>query len=230
MVIYGAAPSSSLTIDSLTSRSPYQDHYINVPIDLSQVLFIATANTLDTISGPLLDRCEILRLPGYTQTDKLRIAKTYLIPKQLKANGLDGERCQIEEDALKRMIKGWTREAGVRSLERVIGAVGRAKAVEWSESRDASSNAYSAVVKEKDLEPILGSQIFDEEERDRIARRGVVYGLVVMGDGDGGILPVESAILPGSGLLRLSGSLGDVIKESAELALSWVSRFPLAGV
>lgn len=200
----------------------FMDHYINVPIDLSQVLFIATANTLDTISGPLLDRCEILRLPGYTQTDKLRIAKTYLVPKQLKANGLDAERCHIEDDALKRMIKGWTREAGVRSLERVIGAVARAKAVEWSENRDAASIGYSATVKEEHLEPILGSQIFDEEERDRTARRGVVYGLVVMGDGDGGILPVESAILPGSGLLRLSGSLGDVIKESAELALSWV--------
>ncbi|KAG8943336.1 hypothetical protein FRC00_011254 [Tulasnella sp. 408] len=200
----------------------FMDHYINVPIDLSQVLFIATANTLDTISGPLLDRCEILRLPGYTQTDKLRIAKTYLVPKQLKANGLDAERCHIEDDALKRMIKGWTREAGVRSLERVIGAVARAKAVEWSENRDAASIGYSGIVKEEHLEPILGSQIFDEEERDRTARRGVVYGLVVMGDGDGGILPVESAVLPGSGLLRLSGSLGDVIKESAELALSWV--------
>ncbi|KAG8989042.1 hypothetical protein FRB90_002436 [Tulasnella sp. 427] len=199
-----------------------EDHYINVPIDLSQVLFIATANTLDTITGPLLDRCEILRLPGYTQTDKLRIAKTYLIPKQLKTNGLDGERCQIEEDALKRMIKGWTREAGVRSLERVVGAVSRAKAVEWSEAQDSASNTYSAVVKEEHLENILGTQIFDEEERDRTARRGVVYGLVVMGDGDGGILPVETAVLPGSGQLRLSGSLGDVIKESAGLALSWV--------
>lgn len=122
------------------------------------------------------------------------------------------------------MIKGWTREAGVRSLERVIGAVVRAKAVEWSENRGAASIGYSGIVKEEHLEPILGSQIFDEEERDRTARRGVVYGLVVMGDGDGGILPVESAVLPGSGLLRLSGSLGDVIKESAELALSWVSR------
>ncbi|KAG8994663.1 hypothetical protein FRB90_000367 [Tulasnella sp. 427] len=200
----------------------FMDHYINVPIDLSQVLFIATANTLDTITGPLLDRCEILRLPGYTQSDKLRIAKTYLIPKQLKANGLDGKRCQIEDDALKRMIKGWTREAGVRSLERVVGAVSRAKAVEWSEAQDSASNSYSAVVKEEHLENILGTQIFDEEERDRTARRGVVYGLVVMGDGDGGILPVETAVLPGSGQLRLSGSLGDVIKESAGLALSWV--------
>ncbi|KAG8908806.1 hypothetical protein FRB99_003044 [Tulasnella sp. 403] len=207
----------------------FMDHYLNVPIDLSQVLFIATANTLDTISGPLLDRCEVLRLPGYTRTEKLQIAKTYLIPKQLKANGMDAERCVIEEPTLKKIISGWTREAGVRTLERRVGGVVRAKAVEWSEGQDDASSAanamrkpYSPLVKEDHLELILGPELFDGEERDKIARRGVVYGLVVMGEGEGGILPVETAILPGSGQLRLSGSLGEVIRESAELSLSWV--------
>ncbi|KAG8878843.1 hypothetical protein FRB97_002170 [Tulasnella sp. 331] len=229
----------------------FSDHYINVPIDLSQVLFIATANTLDTISAPLLDRCEALRLSGYTQSEKLKIAKRYLIPKQLRANGLQVEdasvssRCEVTDDAVKAVIGSYTREAGVRGLERQLGAVVRFKAVEWSEADrtattvtdasrdrslvvssssvlDASSPVYSPVVVEEDLEAILGPAIFEGEERNPEAKKGVVYGLVVMGEGEGGILPVETAILPGTGHLKLSGSLGDVIRESGELALSWV--------
>lgn len=196
---------------------------MNLPIDLSQVLFIATANTLDTISAPLLDRCEVIRLPGYTSTEKLRIARAYLIPKQLNANGMNSESCQVEEGSVTRIIRGWTREAGVRNLERLVGAVIRAKAVEWSEHQ---SGEWDPVVREADLERILGPERFDREERETKSRQGVVYGLVVMGEGEGGILPVETAILPGTGQLRLSGSLGEVIRESAELALSWVSSRP----
>lgn len=222
-----------------------QDHYINVPIDLSQVLFIATANTLDTISAPLLDRCEVLRLTGYTQTEKMKIAKRYLIPKQLRANGLLDEfaqessssKCEITDGAVKRVIGGYTKEAGVRGLERQLGAVARFKAVEWSEGvHDMAdrehveqvvvgpSSKYTPAVTESDLEMILGPPRFDGEERDTVMKSGVVYGLVVMGEGEGGILPVETALLPGSGQLKLSGSLGDVIRESADLALSWVSH------
>jgi len=205
------------------------------------VLFIATANTLDTISAPLLDRCEAISLTGYTQVEKLKIAKRYLIPKQLVVNGLgDGSRCEITDAAVKRVIGGYTREAGVRGLERQLGAVSRYKAVEWSESFSSSTSdgassvvvavdsRYSAVVGDDDLERILGPARFDREERDAVSKRGVVYGLVVSGGGEGGILPVETAVLPGTGHLKLSGSLGEVIRESAELALSWVKSHAYA--
>ncbi|KAF9074465.1 Lon protease C-terminal proteolytic domain-containing protein [Rhodocollybia butyracea] len=241
----------------------FNDHYINVPIDLSQVLFICTANTLETISAPLLDRCEIVVLPGYTYDEKLHIARKFLLPKQLKSNGLTDEHVKFTEEALKAVATRYTREAGVRTLERSIGSVVRFKAVEWAECLDAidahdgkitineaSSSAdlsvinlddsskkalYKPLVEESELEAILGIARWEDgeenlAERNRGSRRGIVYGLVVMGQGEGGILPVETIVVPtgnksGSGeggRLRLTGSLGDVIKESGELALSWV--------
>ncbi|KDQ24068.1 hypothetical protein PLEOSDRAFT_1048574 [Pleurotus ostreatus PC15] len=215
----------------------FNDHYVNVPIDLSQILFICTANTLETISAPLLDRCEVIQLSGYTHDEKLHIARRYLLPKQLKANGLTNAEVEITEPALLRIATGYTREAGVRTLERAIGAVIRWKAVEWAEwaeDNDATSQAlikadvkqgeYKRLVEENELEKILGIARWDGDERDREERRGVVYGLVVMGQGEGGILPVETIIVPGQGGLKLTGSLGDVIKESGELALSWVKK------
>ncbi|KDR78343.1 hypothetical protein GALMADRAFT_138444 [Galerina marginata CBS 339.88] len=220
----------------------FNDHYINVPIDLSQVLFICTANSLETISAPLLDRCEIIQLSGYTYDEKMHIARRFLLPKQLKANGLDAGHVTITEPALLHVATQYTREAGVRSLERAIGAVVRYKAVEWAEHLDSASHAasssadgpvalssskraYDNVVEEHQLEKILGIARWDGEEREREERRGVVYGLVVTGQGEGGILPVETIALPGSGRLKLTGSLGDVIKESGELALSWVKTY-----
>ncbi|KAF8154157.1 Lon protease C-terminal proteolytic domain-containing protein [Crassisporium funariophilum] len=231
----------------------FNDHYINVPIDLSQVLFICTANSLETISAPLLDRCEIIQLSGYTYDEKMHIAKRFLLPKQLAANGLDASHITITEPALLHIATRYTREAGVRSLERAIGGVVRYKAVEWAEHLDAiaddgASSSFSAsregeshgedadgvvvkkkhyerMVEEQELEKILGIARWDGEEREREERRGVVYGLVVMGQGEGGILPVETIALPGTGKLKLTGSLGDVIKESGELALSWVKTY-----
>ncbi|OBZ74418.1 Lon protease 2, peroxisomal [Grifola frondosa] len=215
----------------------FNDHYINVPIDLSQVLFICTSNTLDTISAPLLDRCEIIQLSGYTYDEKTHIARRFLLPKQLQANGLTAEHVTLTESALMHIATYYTREAGVRSLERAIGAVVRYKAVEWAEHADSigidnagavpsssgmKTKAYNSVVEECELEKILGIARWDEEEREREERRGVVYGLVVTGMGEGGILPVETIAVPGSGKLKLTGSLGEVIKESGELALSWV--------
>ncbi|KAJ6496776.1 ATP-dependent protease La [Mycena vulgaris] len=213
----------------------FNDHYINVPIDLSQVLFICTANSLETISGPLLDRCEIVQLSGYTYDEKMHIARRFLLPKQLSANGMDANQVELTEPALMTIATEYTREAGVRSLERAIGAVVRYKAVEWAEHVDEQENKvqaaeerkdkgreYSAVVEESELEAILGIARWDGEERDREERRGVVYGLVVMGQGEGGILPVETIAVPGAGRLKLTGSLGEVIKESGEIALSWV--------
>ncbi|KAF7356874.1 Lon protease-like protein [Mycena venus] len=216
----------------------FNDHYINVPIDLSQVLFICTANSLETISGPLLDRCEIVQLSGYTYDEKMHIARRFLLPKQLSANGMDSDHVQITEPALMTIATQYTREAGVRSLERAIGAVVRYKAVEWAEHVDAEQESqkngdedksaverrgqYNGVVEENQLEAILGIARWDGEEREREERRGVVYGLVVMGQGEGGILPVETIAVPGAGRLKLTGSLGEVIKESGEIALSWV--------
>ncbi|KAG2363991.1 ATP-dependent protease La [Suillus spraguei] len=229
----------------------FNDHYINVPIDLSQVLFICTSNTLDTISAPLLDRCEVVELSGYTYDEKMHIAKRFLLPKQICANGLSDSQLTLTDDALLHVATMYTREAGVRSLERAIGAVVRFKAVEWAEWLDkgngavggegtakqnengnekqdgnANENAvgkeWRAAVEPHELEKILGIPRWDGEERDREEKRGVVYGLVVTGMGEGGILPVESTALPGTGRLKLTGSLGDVIKESGEIALSWV--------
>ncbi|KIL63580.1 hypothetical protein M378DRAFT_79441 [Amanita muscaria Koide BX008] len=203
----------------------FNDHYINVPIDLSHVLFICTANTLETISAPLLDRCEVIQLSGYTYDEKMHIARRFLISKQLKANGLDEDQFAITEPALLHIATRYTREAGVRSLERAIGAVVRCKAVEWAEDFDSTNDGkkqYKKVVEEHELEKMIGIARWDGDETEREQRRGLVYGLVVMGQGEGGILPVETIAMPGSGKLKLTGSLGEVIKESGELALSWV--------
>ncbi|KAG0702146.1 Lon protease C-terminal proteolytic domain-containing protein [Suillus ampliporus] len=214
----------------------FNDHYINVPIDLSQVLFICTSNTLETISAPLLDRCEVVELSGYTYDEKIHIARRFLLPKQIRTNGLSDSQLNLSDEALLHVATMYTREAGVRSLERAIGAVVRFKAVEWAEHLDAQGQGgegtvavkdekqkeWRAVVEEHELEKILGIPRWDGEEREREEKRGVVYGLVVTGMGEGGILPVESTALPGVGRLKLTGSLGDVIKESGEIALSWV--------
>ncbi|KAI0717733.1 ATP-dependent protease La [Cerioporus squamosus] len=218
----------------------FNDHYINVPIDLSQVLFICTSNSLETISAPLLDRCEIVQLSGYTYDEKMHIANKFLLPKQLKANGLTPEHVTLTQPALMHIATHYTREAGVRSLERAIGAVVRYKAVEWAEYSDSTGitdvaslpslevqekskgKTYKKIVEEHELEKILGVARWDEEELHREERRGLVYGLVVTGMGEGGILPIETTAVPGTGQLKLTGSLGEVIKESGELALSWV--------
>ncbi|KAH9026147.1 Lon protease C-terminal proteolytic domain-containing protein [Lactarius hengduanensis] len=228
----------------------FNDHYLNVPIDLSQILFICTVNSLDTISPPLLDRCEVIQLSGYTHDEKLHFARRFLFPKQLTQNGLSEPHVQLTEPALLKTVTHYTREAGVRSLERSIGGIVRIKAVEWAAHVDAQgltpsslptplpaasepSDAlvkrskeggvgYNPIVEADELEKILGLSRYDGEDRDREARRGVVWGLVVTGMGEGEIMPVESIATPGSGHLKLTGSLGDVIKESAELALSWV--------
>ncbi|CAG7851245.1 Lon protease homolog 2, peroxisomal {ECO:0000255/HAMAP-Rule:MF_03121} {ECO:0000255/HAMAP-Rule:MF_03121} [Serendipita indica DSM 11827] len=204
----------------------FKDHYINVPLDLSQVIFIATANSLESISEPLLDRCEVIRLSGYTYDEKIQIARKFLLPKQLEANGLSADRLTITEKAYEHIASYYTREAGVRSLERAIGSIARWKAVEWSnfsqQNRAKGERDYNPVVDVDDLEPILGVPRWDPQEREREERKGLVYGLVVSGQGEGAVLPVETIMTSGSGKLRLTGSLGEVIRESGEIALSWV--------
>jgi ATP-dependent Lon protease len=188
-------------------------------------------------------------LSGYTYDEKMHIARRFLLPKQLGANGLDPERLNLTQPALLQIATRYTREAGVRSLERAIGAVVRVKAVEWADHVDEQTeNEYRRDILPEDLERILGIARWDGEEKDREERRGIVYGLVVMGQGEGGILPVETIATPGTGQLKLTGSLGEVcvvfhfgtsvvvdcrglfkvIRESGEIALSWVKTHAYA--
>lgn len=164
----------------------------------------------------MLDRCEIIELAGYTYDEKIHIARKFLLPKQITANALPADRLELPQDTLRHIATHYTREAGVRSLERAIGAVVRYKAVEWADSQDGKDGVYSSRVEEADLERILGIPRWDGEEREREEKVGIVYGLVVTGMGEGGILPVETISVPGSGQLKLTGSLGDVCLTSLQ--------------
>lgn len=158
----------------------------------------------------MLDRCEVIRLSGYTYDEKVHIARKFLLPKQLEANGLPAERLSITDNAYLHIASYYTREAGVRSLERSIGSLARWKAVEWSNAADSDKKAYNPLIDVDDLEAILGIPRWDPTEQEREERKGLVYGLVVSGHGEGGVLPVESVMTSGTGKLRLTGSLGDV--------------------
>ncbi|KAF9409734.1 hypothetical protein BGZ94_001874, partial [Podila epigama] len=210
----------------------FTDHYLSVPFDLSKILFIATANSLDTIPGPLLDRMEVITVPGYTYAEKLAIATNHLLPKQVRLHGLSEKDVEVTQEALLKVATGYTRESGVRHLEREIGSLVRAKAVEYAEYQErklsstteqynAATVAYQPLVTLADVESILGQEKYVNEVTERIATPGVVTGMAYNGVG-GGILFIEVSQMPGKGQLQLTGSLGDVIKESAQIALSWV--------
>jgi ATP-dependent Lon protease len=211
-------PSSAL----LEVLDPAQNHtfvdtYLGVPFDLSQVLFIATANTLDTIPGPLRDRMEVLMLSGYTDEEKIGIARQYLIPKQLAAHGLAPEELAFESEALRQIVRGYTREAGVRNLEREIATVARKMA-----RRLAEGHREPVRVRPDDLVGYLGQPRFFDEVAERTTRPGVATGLAWTPTG-GDVLFVEVAILPASEeRLLLTGMLGDVMRESAQAAVSYV--------
>ncbi|KAH7063473.1 Lon protease C-terminal proteolytic domain-containing protein [Macrophomina phaseolina] len=202
----------------------FTDHYVNIPIDLSKILFIATANTLDTIPPPLLDRMETIQLSGYTTLEKRHIATRHLLPKQITTNGLSPEKVLLPEEVIDKIITSYTRESGVRNLERELGSVCRYKAVEFAEANDTQSlEQYHPEVNLEDLEKILGVETFSEELAERHSRPGVVTGLVAYSTGgQGSILFIEVADMPGSGRVQLTGKLGDVLKESVEVALTWV--------
>jgi ATP-dependent Lon protease len=212
---YHGDPSSALLeVLDPEQNSTFRDNYIAQPFDLSRVLFIATANVLDTVAGPLRDRMEIIELTGYTETEKLEIAKRYLVQRQLKANGLNATQVSITDEALLRVIRDYTREAGCRALERQIGALVRSAAVRIAEGK-ASQVTFDA----GDVESVLGARRFESEVAQRTSVPGVATGLAWTPVG-GDILFVESARLPGNGKLILTGQLGDVMKESAQAALS----------
>ncbi|MGN6454019.1 MAG: endopeptidase La [Steroidobacteraceae bacterium] len=213
---HGDPSSALLEVLDPEQNATFRDNYIAQPFDLSRVLFIATANVLDTIAGPLRDRMEIIELSGYTAEEKLQIARRYLVQRQLKANGLDDSQVTITDAALARMISEYTRESGVRSLERQIGALLRSAAVQIA-SGESSNVTFDA----SDIDAVLGASRFESEIASRTSVPGVATGLAWTPVG-GDILFIESARLPGNGKLILTGQLGDVMKESAQAALSLV--------
>ncbi|HEV2432125.1 MAG TPA: endopeptidase La [Burkholderiales bacterium] len=211
---HGDPSSALLEVLDPEQNSHFRDNYLGLDFDLSKVMFITTANVLDTIPGPLRDRMEIIQLPGYTEEEKLEIAKRYLVKRQLEANGLDSSKAEMTEEVLKAIIRDYTREAGVRNLEREIGAVLRNAAM-----RIAEGAKGPVVIEPKDLHAILGPRRFESEIAERTSVPGVATGLAWTPVG-GDILFIEASRIPGTGKLILTGQLGDVMKESAQAALT----------
>ena len=194
----------------------FRDNYLDLPFDLSKVLFVTTANALDTIPQPLLDRMEVLRLPGYSEEEKLEIAKRYLIPKQFKETGLGGEQIVLPDETVKKIISGYTREAGLRRLERAIGRVARKVALRFAEG-----NTEQITVKLEDLADMLGPEPFNQEEARRELPAGVATGLAWTETG-GDVLYIEGTLLPDGKGLTLTGQLGEVMQESVKAAQSYI--------
>jgi ATP-dependent Lon protease len=194
----------------------FRDNYLDLAWDLSKVLFITTANTLDTIPRPLLDRMEILRLQGYSEEEKIEIAKRYLIPRQLKESGVTAEQAVILDETLSRLIQGYTREAGLRRLERAIGRLTRKVALRFAEG-----NTEPVTIRAEDLTEMLGPEPFTQDQMRKSLPAGVATGLAWTESG-GDVLYIEATALPDGKGLTLTGQLGDIMKESARAAQSWV--------
>jgi len=218
---HGDPSSALLEVLDPEQNSHFRDNYLAVDYDLSKVMFITTANMLDTIPGPLRDRMEIIALPGYTEGEKLEIAKRYLIRRQLEANGLSADKVVVPEETIRSIIADYTREAGVRSLEREIGAVLRSAAMKIAEGFSGTVE-----VKPEDLHAILGPKRYESEIAQRTSVPGVATGLAWTSVG-GDILFIEASKIPGSGKLILTGQLGEVMKESAQAALTLAKLFTL---
>jgi ATP-dependent Lon protease len=215
---YQGDPSSALLeVLDPEQNDTFADHYLEIPFDLSNVMFIATANVGDTIPEPLRDRMEVIEIPGYTRLEKLAIARRHLVPKQLSEHGITAEQLTITDDALTLVIDRYTREAGVRSLEKQLASIARGVAVRFAEGR----NEAVVVRGEDDLRLFLGQARHDDQRVERLSEAGVATGLAWTPVG-GQILFVEATRMPGSGKLTLTGQLGDVMKESAAAALSYV--------
>jgi ATP-dependent Lon protease len=213
---HGDPSSALLEVLDPEQNSTFRDNYLAVPFDLSQVMFIGTANVLDGIPGPLRDRMEVIELPSYTEDEKVEIARRYLVRRQLEANGLTPEQAEISDEAIRAIVRDYTREAGVRNLERLIGSVFRNLAV-----RIAEGQVEHVRIGPEDLHGILGPRRFEDEVAMRTSVPGVATGLAWTPVG-GDILFVEATRVPGSGKLILTGQLGDVMKESAQAALSLI--------
>jgi ATP-dependent Lon protease len=212
----GDPASALLEVLDPEQNNTFSDHYLEVPFDLSHVMFLATANVIDPVPAALKDRLEILELPGYTRDEKRNIARQFLVPKQLEEHGLKAEHIEVTDSAVAEVIDGYTREAGVRNLEREVGSIARGVAVKIAEG---SKEKYT--VKAEDVPEYLGPQKFMSEVAERTAEPGVATGLAWTPVG-GDILFIEATKMPGKGSLVLTGQLGDVMKESAQAALSFV--------
>jgi ATP-dependent Lon protease len=212
----GDPSSAMLEVLDPEQNKTFRDHYLDLPFDLSKVLFICTANTLDTIPGPLLDRMDTIQLSGYTEAEKLVIAKRYLLPKQLAAAGLKRSQLSLSDTVLRTIIREYTREAGVRSLERRLADVCRKAATQVAKGKTQKTR-----VDDKRLREWLGPRHFSGEVRRRTSQAGVATGLAYTQAG-GDVLFIEATAYAGTGNLTVTGQLGDVMKESAKAALSWV--------
>jgi len=215
----GDPSSALLEVLDPEQNSEFSDHYLEVPFDLSQVLFIATANVMDTVPAALRDRMEVIELPGYTLEEKVEIARNFLIPRQIERNGIGDVGFELTEAGLRKIIESYTREAGVRNLEREIGAVCRKIARRIAEAEPGA--AHDAVIDDEGVSSLLGPIKAEPELAEDDSIPGVAVGLAWTPAG-GDILFIESARMPGKGLLKLTGSMGDVMKESVEAARSWL--------
>jgi ATP-dependent Lon protease len=213
----GDPSSAMLEVLDPEQNHAFRDHYLDLPFDLSNAMFVATANTLDTVPGPLRDRMEVIQLAGYTEGEKLEIARRYLVPRQIERNGLPKTRISFSDAALKAIVADYTREAGVRQLEREIGSVCRKVARQVADG----TLTKRISITEPRVRELLGRRRFFSETRRRTARPGVATGLAWTPVG-GEVLFVEATAMPGKGGLTITGQLGDVMRESAQAALSWV--------
>jgi ATP-dependent Lon protease len=213
----GDPASAMLEVLDPEQHSTFRDHYLDLPFDLSKVLFIATANQVETIPPPLLDRMDLIHLSGYTEDEKLGIARKYLVPKQLEAHGLDPEKVSVTDGALRTVIREYTREAGVRALERQLAALFRKAARRVAEGKAGKTTR----IDERRVRSWLGPRRFAGEVRRRTSDPGVATGLAVTATG-GDVLFIEATAYPGRGRLNVTGQLGEVMQESAQAALSWV--------
>jgi ATP-dependent Lon protease len=212
----GDPASAMLEVLDPEQNRTFRDHYLDLPFDLSKVLFICTANTLDTIPGPLLDRMDVIELSGYTEQEKLGIAKRYLLPKQLELHGLQRSQLTLSDKVLRSVIREYTREAGVRNLERRLADICRKAATQVAKGR-----AQKIRVDDVRLREWLGARRFSGDVRKRTSDAGVATGLAYTTAG-GDVLFIEATAYPGQGKLTITGQLGDVMQESAQAALSWV--------
>jgi ATP-dependent Lon protease len=214
--VRGDPAAAMLEVLDTEQNKAFRDHYLDLPFDLSKVLFICTANTVDTIPGPLLDRVDVISLSGYTEDEKLGIAKRYLVPKQIEAHGLQREQVTISDKALRLVIRDYTREAGVRGLERRMADLCRKAAL-----KVARGDERRIRIDERRVRSWLGPRRFSGEVRKRTSAPGVATGLAYTAAG-GDVLFIEAQAYPGKGQLTITGQLGEVMQESAQAALSWV--------
>ncbi len=220
----GDPASALLEVLDPEQNSTFTDHYLEVQYDLSKVMFLTTANSLHSIPYPLLDRMEIIEVPGYGENEKLSIAKQFLVPKELRENGLSSAKITFRDDTIKNIIRYWTMESGVRNLERetarCIRRIAR-DAVNKGYGKDKPVKEFNKIITPANLEKLLGKKKYKRDVVFREARVGVTYGLAWTETG-GTILPVETIRYSGTGELVITGNLGDVMKESARIALSYL--------